>query len=120
MRFGSKSALPAKSIIKKALEFYIEELKKNKTAAGLWDLKRAEQVLEEMDNKVTRYDMRKFGGRWLGAAREWMQWEFLNGDSVTWGSEDILSQRSNLTPRMVEDFAAIIAAAAVNEDRENG
>jgi len=56
------------------------------------------------------------GGKWLAAAREWLQWNTLNGDSVTWGSSEAL--RPNITVKMVEEMAAHIAAAAINEERE--
>lgn len=57
------------------------------------------------------------GGKWLGAAREWIQWNVVGGDSVTWGSNEIL--RTDFTPKMIEDLAAHVAAAAVNEERES-
>lgn len=56
------------------------------------------------------------GGKWLGAAREWLQWNTINGDSVTWGSSEVL--RPNMTVKMIEELAAHIAAAAINEERE--
>lgn len=67
-----------------------------------------------LDAVVGAHDLH--GGKWLGAAREWLQWNTLNGDSVTWGSSDVL--RPSMTVKMVEEMAAHIAAAAINEERE--
>lgn len=67
-----------------------------------------------LDAVVRAHDLH--GGKWLGAAREWLQWNTLNGDSVKWGSSDVL--RPNMTVKMVEEMAAHIAAAAINEERE--
>ena len=65
---------------------------------------------------VMPHDLMTKGGKWLGAAREWLQWNRLNGDSVIWGSHDILRPAFNV--RDVELFAAHVAAAAINEERE--
>jgi len=54
------------------------------------------------------------GGQWLGTLREWIKQKALNGEEVTWGSE----QHVRLPPLTVADleyFAAKIAAAAINE-----
>ena len=53
----------------------------------------------------------KSGGKWLGAARSWMQVHRRN--SVTWGSDDIM--RPPMTARDMEDFAKSVAATAMNE-----
>lgn len=59
--------------------------------------------------------LRKVGGDWLGCAREWIQRKTMNGEHVTWGSNDILKIRSYLTVQDIELFAAEIAASAINE-----
>ena len=64
---------------------------------------------------VLPHGLMQTGGKWLGAAREWLQWHRLNGDSVTWGSSDVL--RPPFTVRDVEELAAHVAAAAINEER---
>jgi len=74
----------------------------------------ADRKSGSLDAVVRAHDLH--GGKWLGAAREWLQWNTLNGDSVTWGSSDVL--RPNMTVKMVEELAAHIAAAAINEERE--
>lgn len=53
------------------------------------------------------------GGEWLGAARSWILWHRHNGDSVTWGSADVL--RPPFTTADVEDLAAHVAAAAMRK-----
>lgn len=54
------------------------------------------------------------GGKWLGKAREWMQWNISKGDSLEWGSnEPILIEF-----RKLEEFAKEVAIAAIKEDRE--
>jgi hypothetical protein len=69
------------------------------------------------DEPVQAHDLlMNKGGSWLGTARHWIQTNAYNGDSVTWGSEDEL-RRGPLTVRDVEYLASIVAAAAINEER---
>jgi hypothetical protein len=65
---------------------------------------------------VVPCELKRRGGKWLGEAREWIQMRCLNGSDVTWGSQDQL--QPPLTVEKMEDFAAHVAAAAINEDRE--
>lgn len=53
-------------------------------------------------------------GDHLGEIRKWMQWRFVNGDRVTWGSEEFLSGTS-LTVREMEELAQRIRDASVRE-----
>ena len=62
---------------------------------------------------ITSIELKKQGGKWLGAARTWIQRNFLNGSTVTGGSMDFLNPR--VTVRDIEDLAAIVAATAINE-----
>lgn len=55
------------------------------------------------------------GGAWLGQTREWIMRTAYNGECVEWGSNDRL--KMDLTVRDIEEFAAMVAAAAINEDR---
>jgi hypothetical protein len=64
---------------------------------------------------IDYFDLLKQGGEWLGAARRWLQWNTHNGDRVTWGSEEVL--HPPLTVRQVEELAAHVAAATLNEYR---
>lgn len=126
MRFGYKGIGGTKAIIKRALTLFIlhtkEEMEetavKSKNYGNLdWDVRRANDIIESIDDKVNPTIMRKSGGQWLGAAREWIQWNFSNGSDVIWGSQDVLKGK-DLTVHDIENLASIIAAAAVNEDRE--
>lgn len=51
----------------------------------------------------------KQGGEWLGEARAWLQCHKLNGERVTWGSQEELQPA--MTVRDVETVAAFAAAA---------
>lgn len=51
------------------------------------------------------------GGNWLGAVRTWIQWNCVNGSSVTWGSHDEL--RAPITVKRLEDAAGEAAYAAI-------
>jgi hypothetical protein len=63
-------------------------------------------------------DLKRQGGRWLGEARGWLQWNTRNGDRVTWGSDDVI--QPPLTVRDIEDLAAHVAAAAIEEYQNRG
>jgi hypothetical protein len=54
------------------------------------------------------------GGQWLGYTREFIQRKCVNGETVTWGSNEFLKFRG-LTVIELEHFAAAVAANAVNE-----
>jgi hypothetical protein len=58
-------------------------------------------------------DFTKNGGKWLSAVRSHVQWEFRNGESVTWGSNDVLEP--HVTIGQVEEIAAIAVDAAFPE-----
>ena len=53
------------------------------------------------------------GGKWLAAARTWLKSHTINGELVTWGSEDVINPP--MTVRMVEELAADVAEAAIKE-----
>jgi len=54
-------------------------------------------------------------GEHLGAVRRWIQHTFLNGDTVTWGSDERLDGRWLLTPRVLEELAQNIRDAVLKE-----
>ncbi|MCP5003304.1 MAG: hypothetical protein GY941_05030 [Planctomycetes bacterium] len=60
------------------------------------------------------YEQIKGGGKWLGAARTWMQNYIKNGDTMEWSSIEIVS----MPFCDLEDFARTVAVAAIAEDRE--
>jgi hypothetical protein len=51
------------------------------------------------------------GGKWLGAARNWLKWHKRNGSQMTWGSNDVLE--GPFTVREVEALASEVAAEAM-------
>lgn len=67
----------------------------------------------------TAQELLKDGGKWLGAARNWLQWHKRNGDKVTWGSDEALVPP--MTVREVEEVASVAVAADRGRMlRENG
>lgn len=66
--------------------------------------------------RVLPCELSKKGGKWLGAARSWLQSNTNNGDRVTWGSHDLIEPQ--LTVKELEDLAAHIAAAVINEYKD--
>lgn len=70
--------------------------------------------MSTIDTQVWPHDLRRKGGAWVAAARGWIQTRFRNGDSVTWGSTDLL-QGAPVTVADIEQVAAEAAAAALNE-----
>ena len=67
---------------------------------------------------ITSAELIRRGGAYLAAARGYIQTRFRNGSDVTWGSDDLL-EGAPITVRDIEELAAIVAAAAIN-DRHNG
>ena len=57
-------------------------------------------------------DVLRQGGKWLGMARSWVQSHKLNGDKVTWGSNDVLNPP--MTIREVEEVCAYAVASVMN------
>lgn len=52
------------------------------------------------------------GGSWLGAARNWIKWSCIQGDSVEWGSNTkLMTSHGELTVKDVEDIAAKVGFA---------
>lgn len=62
-------------------------------------------------NKTVALMRMKIGGNWLGACREWIQWNIRGGDEVKWGSEEEVT----VTIKQLEEFAADIAEATIKE-----
>lgn len=79
--------------------------------------------ITEMVQKVRKsifrpHEMLTMGGEWLGAARNWIQHNALNGSDVTWGSNDRLRFTRDLTVKDIEEFAARIAVATLEEYKQ--
>ena len=70
--------------------------------------------------KYWKSDVLKKGGEWLGDVREWIQCKVINGENVTWGSNEILGKVSEesykaFTVREIEEIGSIAATAVYNE-----
>jgi len=89
----------------------------SKTAEELWEDMKRERAYDISTLKVTPADpvLRNGGGEWLGAVREFIQCKAINGETVTWGSQDRVDFRGSLTVQELEHLASRIAANAVNE-----
>jgi len=68
------------------------------------------------DNEVRGYELLRKGGKWLAAARSWLQWHRRNGSTIIWGSDEVLLPHFNA--RDVQELAADVAAAAINAERK--
>lgn len=71
--------------------------------------------LSDVERVVSVYDELKFGGKWLGAARSWLQSNVRKGDTLNWSS----CEQVSIPFCDLEDFARCVAIAAVTEDRKN-
>uniref|UniRef100_A0A6H1ZBW9 Uncharacterized protein n=1 Tax=viral metagenome TaxID=1070528 RepID=A0A6H1ZBW9_9ZZZZ len=71
--------------------------------------------MSDQSEQVTALELMRRGGTWLGAVRNRIKWMrcFGNGESVTWGSTDVLEPP--LMIREIEELAAEAAAAVMNE-----
>ena len=58
------------------------------------------------------------GGAHLGEMRRWIQWHALNGDTVTWGSRDVLRLK-DVTPGDLDRLAQDIRDAVLREFKVN-
>ena len=68
-----------------------------------------------MFSKIYAAEIMMRGGKWLGAARNWIQWNCMNGDAVTWGSHDKLDVDVLDVERMASEVAeAIVEATGLN------
>jgi len=81
-----------------------------------WERLNNKPLKQQRVERILPCELSRKGGSWLGAARSWMQSNTHNGDRVTWGSGEVLVP--HLTVKQMEDFAAHVAAAAINEERK--
>lgn len=110
--------------LRKVLSVYIA-LQKTEVEKGLnvgrhlWEIKRAEQMLEDLESTTPTplQLVNEHGGRWLGYIHEHIQHHYLNGDRVGWGSNDNLIPNRTYTVRELELLAAKIAYNALSEFR---
>ena len=64
---------------------------------------------------VYPHELMAKGGEWLGAVRSWIQVRVWNGEHVTWGNQTEPIELKRPVVAELEEFGAIIAAAAMNE-----
>jgi hypothetical protein len=103
-----------KRIIVQALEEFMEN-HKNGTAQDMFDSMRVKQVLDAVNEPVDADNLLMHqGGRWLGVVHNWMQRKFSNGDTCTWGSDEVLNGRM-LRVNELERLASEIAESAIKE-----
>lgn len=72
--------------------------------------------MEQENKRITPLDLMNSGGAWLGRARSWIQYNCMNGETVTWGSDDVLEK--TFTVRDIEELSARVAASAINEYKQ--
>jgi hypothetical protein len=70
-----------------------------------------QEAISRLERKYSLYlKFEKEGGRYLKAAREWIQTNLPNGDTVKWGSEEMC----HITERKLEEFALDIAVEVLS------
>ncbi len=78
-------------------------------------IKAIEQQMELLtQSKMGVVMAQQEGGEWLGVIHSWIQRKAHNGETCIWGSDEPL-RGVYLSPRVLENLAASIAAAAINE-----
>ena len=98
------------------------EMKNSVTRSGL---KKSEDVMPPKLREeccpspiCSVYSVMREGGSWLAAVRTWIQSNAINGESVDWGSNDVV--KADFTVRNLEELAAAVVAADRNEqNRKN-
>lgn len=86
-----------------AIDFYLEGFNKSGYAPDMPSLDRI------VKNELAA------GGKWLGAARLWMQHNVNRGDTLEWSSNEVVHIPFN----NLEDLAQTVAVAAILAERTN-
>lgn len=81
----------------------------------IFQLRRIDEQIALMQEAQNPLRCRQTGGEHYGAVRNWIQCKAVNGESVTWGSQDEVRLQHRLTVSLLEDLACTIASAAINE-----
>ena len=98
----------------KALELYAETHASEPEQLFLFNqLEGQADILQERASAVNLLTVQ--GGTWLGSVRDWIQRKAINGETVSWNSNDQLTFRDGITVADLELLAAVIAADALNE-----
>lgn len=72
--------------------------------------------LEEVKAWFSTYGKRQYGAH-FGVVHNWITWKFCmgNGETVTWGSDEVLRGGPTLTPALLEDLAQQIREGVIEE-----
>jgi hypothetical protein len=101
-------------LVRLALEEYVSNHRVDEDKNKEWNAFRLGKILENLSTPcLSGVKLSHKGGEWLGVAREWIQRRYRNGDSVNFGSDDVLE--GNIREIEIEWVASEIAAAAINE-----
>lgn len=68
-----------------------------------------------MTDTISSHELMNRGGPWVAQAREYLLWKVPNADRLTWSSR---TDQVTLTVYQIEELASWVAAAAINEDRQ--
>lgn len=71
-------------------------------------------IVKAIKSKTAFFTLNGCAGQWLSQVRNWIQWNCLNGSSVTWGSQEYLNIKP-MTVNEMEALAAEIARATLQE-----
>lgn len=72
--------------------------------------------LEEVKDWLRNYGKVQYGSH-FGVVHNWIKWKFCmgNGETVTWGSDEVLRGGPSLTPALLEDLAQQIREGVIEE-----
>lgn len=70
-------------------------------------------ILPKRNHIDDPFELMKTGGMWLGTIRTYIQHNFIDGDRLTWNSEEEL--RPHITMKQLQEIAAHVAASVYKE-----
>lgn len=80
----------------------------------IFEIARIDEQLSLLQNGTSAMALYQTGGEHYGAVRNWIQRKAVNGERVTWGSNDEVRLSYKLTVCLLEDLSCTIAAASIN------
>lgn len=69
----------------------------------------------DANQRVSDQDLLDSGGEWIGAVRNWIQWNATNGDRCEWNNNTPLHFRRNITPEFLFEFGAQVARMTLEQ-----
>ena len=113
-RIRNISSCVLKSIMQRLAQE--EEPTRPRTGDSMWNaqLLRDELKYFQFMRSATQIDASKSGGNHFGIVRDYIQRKCVNGESVTWGSRDVLNFRNPITVSDLEQLACSIAAGSLS------